>query len=151
MNFVKVWKETVTFALDELTVLEIFLIKKEMKTAEIWCSTCWKWYIFMYTVSFIDKFKILLHLVLKTISVITIMICDCPTTWKVSKYGTFSGPYFPVFRLNSEIYSINLRIHSEYAKKRTRKLRILTLFTQWHFSYSALYCLENWKWVLIKK
>ena len=29
------------------------------------------------------------------------------TTWKVSKYGTFSGPYFPV------------------------KLRIWTLFTQW--------------------
>ena len=27
------------------------------------------------------------------------------TTWKVSRYGVFSCPYFPVFRLNTEIYS----------------------------------------------
>ena len=26
------------------------------------------------------------------------------TVWKVSKYGVFSGPYFPVFRVNAEIY-----------------------------------------------
>ena len=26
------------------------------------------------------------------------------TAWKVSKYGVFSGPHFPVFRLNTEIY-----------------------------------------------
>ena len=26
------------------------------------------------------------------------------TTWKVSKYGVFSGPYFPVFGLNTEKY-----------------------------------------------
>ena len=25
---------------------------------------------------------------------------------KVSKYGVISGPYFPVFRLNTEIYSV---------------------------------------------
>ena len=24
------------------------------------------------------------------------------TAWKVSKYGVFSGPYFPAFGLNSE-------------------------------------------------
>ena len=29
---------------------------------------------------------------------------------KVSKYGVFSGPYFPVFGLNTKIYSVNLRI-----------------------------------------
>ena len=38
------------------------------------------------------------------------------TAWKVSKYGDFSGPYFSVFRLNTEIYSVNLRIQSEYRK-----------------------------------
>ena len=27
------------------------------------------------------------------------------TPWKVSKYGVIYGPYFPVFRLNTEIYS----------------------------------------------
>ena len=26
------------------------------------------------------------------------------TTWKVSKYGVFSGPYFPAFGLNTERY-----------------------------------------------
>ena len=30
------------------------------------------------------------------------------TAWKRSKYGVFSGPYFPVFGLNTEIYAINL-------------------------------------------
>ena len=29
-----------------------------------------------------------------------------PTAWKVSKYGIFSGPYFPVFGLNTEIYEV---------------------------------------------
>ena len=28
-------------------------------------------------------------------------------SWKVSKYGIFSGPYFPAFRLNTEIYEVN--------------------------------------------
>ena len=28
------------------------------------------------------------------------------TVWKVSKYGVFSGPRFPVFGLNTEIYSV---------------------------------------------
>ena len=40
---------------------------------------------------------------------------------KVSKYGVFSGPYFPLFGLNTEIYRINLRIRSEYMKMHTRK------------------------------
>ena len=30
------------------------------------------------------------------------------TAWKVSKYGVFSGPYFLVFGLNTEIYGVNL-------------------------------------------
>ena len=29
------------------------------------------------------------------------------TTRKVSKYGVISGPYFPIFGLNTEIYEIN--------------------------------------------
>ena len=27
--------------------------------------------------------------------------------WKVFKYGVLSGPYFPVFGLNTEIYGVN--------------------------------------------
>ena len=42
------------------------------------------------------------------------------TAWKVSKYGVISGPYFPVFGLNTEIYEANLCIQSEYRKIRTR-------------------------------
>ena len=47
---------------------------------------------------------------------------------KVSKYGVFSGPYFPVFRLNTEIYGVNLFIQSEYRKIRTRKTPYLDTF-----------------------
>ena len=32
------------------------------------------------------------------------------TARKVAKYGVFSGPYFPVFGLNTEIYGVNLHI-----------------------------------------
>ena len=49
------------------------------------------------------------------------------TALKVSKYGAFSGPYFPVFGLNTEIYSVNVRIRKNTDQK---KLRIWTLSTQ---------------------
>ena len=42
------------------------------------------------------------------------------TAWKVSKYGVISGPYFPVFGLNTQIYEVNLIIQSKYRKIRTR-------------------------------
>ena len=38
----------------------------------------------------------------------------------MSKYGVISGPYYPVFGLNTEIYEVNLRIPSEYRRIRTR-------------------------------
>ena len=43
------------------------------------------------------------------------------TMWKVSKYGVFSGLHFREFKLNTEIYAVDLRIQSEYGKIRTRK------------------------------
>ena len=55
------------------------------------------------------------------------------TSWKVSKYGVFSGLYFPVFGLNTEIYRVNLRIQFEYGKIRTRKNSVFE-----HFSHSGL-------------
>ena len=36
-------------------------------------------------------------------------------------YQSFSGPHFPVFGLNTETYSLNLRIQSECRKMRKRK------------------------------
>ena len=62
-------------------------------------------------------------------------VTETCTAWKVFKCGVFSGPYFPVFGLNTEIYSIDLRIQSECRKIRTWKN---SLFKQ--FSRSDVYC-----------
>ena len=43
------------------------------------------------------------------------------SAWKVSKYRVFSCPSFPVFGLNTEIYSVNFLIQSKYGIIRTRK------------------------------
>ena len=40
--------------------------------------------------------------------------------WKVSKYRIISGPYFPIFGLNTEIYGVYFPTQSEYRKIRTR-------------------------------
>ena len=40
---------------------------------------------------------------------------------------SFSGPYVPVFRLNTERYFVSVRIQSECGKIRTRKIWIWTL------------------------
>ena len=64
------------------------------------------------------------------------------TLWKVSKYGVFSGLYFPVFELNTDIYSVNLRIlhkspysQSEYSKMQTRKNSVLRTKNTFHAVY----------------
>ena len=41
---------------------------------------------------------------------------------------SFSGPCFPVFGLDTKIYVVNLRIQSEWRKKRTRKTPYLDTF-----------------------
>ena len=60
------------------------------------------------------------------------LTCKFPTAWKMSKYGVFSGPYFPVFGLNTEIYFVNLQIRSECRKRGTRKKPVFGHF--WHTS-----------------
>ena len=55
------------------------------------------------------------------------------TAWKVSKHGVISGPYFPVFGLNTEIYGVNSLSQSEYRNMRTR---INSVFG--HFSRSEV-------------
>ena len=49
---------------------------------------------------------------------------------KMSKYGVISSPYFPVFRLNTEIFGVNLRIQSEYRKTRTRNNSVFGHFSR---------------------
>ena len=52
----------------------------------------------------------------------------------MSKYCVISGPYFPVFELNTNRYEVSLRIQSKYRNliiQSEYKGRIWTLFTQW--------------------
>ena len=52
--------------------------------------------------------------------ILTFLVLMKRTAWKLSKYGVILGPYFPVFRRNTEIYGVNLRIQSGYSKIRIR-------------------------------
>ena len=71
------------------------------------------------------------------------------TSWKVSKYGVFSGPYFPAFGLNTERYSVSLRIQSECGRIRSRKNSVFG-----HFSRSEIFsnfrgvCSQPSVWVI---
>ena len=38
------------------------------------------------------------------------------TAWKVSKYGVFSGPYFPIFGLNTTIHAVVRHPESNFAQ-----------------------------------
>ena len=49
----------------------------------------------------------------------------------VSKYGLFSGLYFPAFGLNMERYEVSLCVQSECRKMQTRKNSVFG-----HFSHS---------------
>ena len=66
--------------------------------------------------------------------------------WKVSKYGVFSGPYFPTFGLNTESYRVSLRIHSECRKIRTRKNSVFGHFSRsaWHL---PIICIQSLQFV----
>ena len=49
----------------------------------------------------------------------------------MSRYGVFSGQYFPAFELNTEIYGINLdTFHAVYVFMCQRALRPYTLTCQ---------------------
>ena len=60
------------------------------------------------------------------------------TAWKVSKYGVISGPYFPVFGLNTEIYFINFCIQSEYRKIQARNNSVFGHFLRSEFCWYKL-------------
>ena len=61
------------------------------------------------------------------------LLTQFSNAWKVSNYGVFPGPYFPIFGPNTEIYEVNFRIQSEYGKIRNGKNSVFG-----HFSHSAL-------------
>ena len=59
--------------------------------------------------------------------------CTTIIAAKVPKYGVFSGPYFPVLGLNTEVYSVSPRIQSEYWKICSEKTPYLDTF---HAAYN---------------
>ena len=66
------------------------------------------------------------------------------TAWKVSKYGVFSGPYFPAFGLNAEKYGVSLRIQSECGKIQARKNSVFEHFSRYVFMGNLIW------WLLIR-
>ena len=62
------------------------------------------------------------------------LITNIRTAWKVSKYGVFSGSYFPAFVLNTERYCISPYSVRMRENPDQKKLRIWTLFTQWRIT-----------------
>ena len=55
--------------------------------------------------------------------------------WKLSKYGVLSGPYFPIFGLNTEIYGVNTW------KYRPEKTPYLDTFLAVEYEYKQM-----WMW-----
>ena len=47
---------------------------------------------------------------------------------KSARIRKFPGPYFPAFGLNSERYSVTVRIQSKYGKIWTRKIAAMDTF-----------------------
>ena len=73
---------------------------------------------------FIVNFEHISHLFL--VSLLLLWAGKClhayqGTAFQVSKYGVFSGPYFPAFGMNTEKYGVSLCIQSKCRKIRTRK------------------------------
>ena len=50
------------------------------------------------------------------------------TAWKLSKYRDFSGPYFPVFGLNSKIYGVISEFSANTGKYEPEKTSYLDTF-----------------------
>ena len=85
---------------------------------------------------------------------------------KSVKYTVISGPYFPVFGLNTEIYGVNIRIQSKYRKIRTinnsvfgpfsrsaamRRTSIFPDKSQWALTLQYFYLWNIYYWIFLYK
>ena len=64
---------------------------------------------------------------------------------------SYSGPHFPIFRVNTETCSISLRLQSKIGKMGPEKLQIRTLFTHWYVFACYLVQSPSTKFLLINK
>ena len=67
----------------------------------------------------------------------------CNHCVKVSKYRVYSGPYFSVFGLNTEIYVVNLRIQSNTGKYGPEKTPYLDTFHAVNLKHISLYFIQD--------
>ena len=65
------------------------------------------------------------------------------TSCNVPKYEVSSGPYLLIFGLNTEIYSVNLRIQPVYGKIRTRKNSAFGHFSHGEMQLFIRKCLDQ--------
>ena len=65
------------------------------------------------------------------------------TAGKVPKYGVISGPYFPVFGLNTERYGVSLLIQFEYRRIWTRNNSVFGLSLRIQFKYRKIWSRNN--------
>ena len=77
-----------------------------------------------------QKFFKLFQVVTEAFNTTSWRITTLDTTWKVYKYGVFSGPYFHAFGLNMERYSVYLRIQFECGKIWARKNSVFGHFSR---------------------
>ena len=81
-----------------------------------------------------------IFLVLVILCVIYAKLTTKSEKWKVSEYGLFTGSYFLIFRLSTEIYRIDFRIHSNNGKYRPEKSPLRKVLMQWCTMY-AISCI----------
>ena len=99
--------------------------------ARFCCKICWKKQPSIFCL--LDESPYLKICIILIFVIITQWNCDTLTdsvnitAWKVSKYGDFSGPYFPTFGLNTGISPYSVRMQENTNQK---KFHIWTLFTQ---------------------
>ena len=121
-----------------LSIFYGFWSSPSASTPFLWKSVKFRWdSMFFSKVFSIKMFLLYVLFSMKHFSLLSVKLTrnNCLTliirlTWKVSKYGVIFGPYFPVFGLNTEIYSVNVRIHSEYRNIRTRNYSVFGHFSR---------------------
>ena len=101
-----------------------------------WYLTCRSIFILRLCFHFIFDWSVLDGMLVSE-NLLVFCLCISHTVWNVSKYGVFSGLYFPAFGQNTERYEASLRIQSACGKTRTRKNSV---FGQFSGSVSGFRC-----------
>ena len=107
------------------------------------------------TNTFIERLRVSTlyqHNILKQVVIIDDIIYPfrhTRTAWKVSKIGVFSGPYFPVFGPNTEIYFVFSPNTGKYGPEKPPYLdtfhAVILIWSLHHILISQVYI---WDWLI---